>query len=45
VINYEIEYYGKTDKDNTLWEGLFDANGRLIEKRSVNLKLTDNLDY
>ncbi|AFU70190.1 hypothetical protein P700755_003591 [Psychroflexus torquis ATCC 700755] len=45
VINYEIEYYGKTDKDNTLWEGLFDANGRLIEKRSINLKLTDNLDY
>ena len=45
VINYEIEYYGRTDKDNTLWEGLFDANGRLIKKRSVNLKLTDNLDY
>lgn len=45
VINYEIEYYGKTDKDNTLWEGLFDAEGKLIEKRSINLKLTDNLDY
>ena len=45
VINYEIEYYGKTDKNNTLWEGLFDSNGKLIEKRSVKLKLTDNLDY
>ena len=44
-INYEIEYYGKTDTEDELWEGLFDQNGKLITKRIVKIKNTDNLDY
>lgn len=45
TISYEIEYYGKSDTEDELWEGLFDAEGFLIEKRIINLKATDNLDY
>lgn len=45
VINYEIEFYGKNDKENELWEGLFSAEGKLIERRKIKLKATDNLDY
>jgi hypothetical protein len=44
-IQYEIEFYGKTETKDELWEGLFDNKGRLIEKRIVKLKATDNLDY
>jgi len=44
-ISYEIEYYGKTDTQNELWEGLFDQDGKLIVKRIVKIKNTDNLDY
>lgn len=45
TVNYEIEYYGKTDDEYELWEGLFDADGNLIRKRVVVIKATDNLDY
>lgn len=45
TINYEIEYYGRSDHEDELWEGLFDEKGRLIKKRIINLKATDNLDY
>lgn len=44
-INYEIEFYGRNDVENELWEGLFNANGELIERRKIKLKATDNLDY
>lgn len=45
VVNYEIEFYGKNDVENELWEGLFDAKGILTERRKIKLKATDNLDY
>ncbi|MBZ9628623.1 hypothetical protein LB456_10730 [Psychroflexus sp. CAK57W] len=45
TINYEIEFYGKSDTEDELWEGLFDAKGTFLEKRVINLKATDNLDY
>lgn len=45
TVSYEIEFYGKTDTEDELWEALFDAEGVLIKKRIVNLKATDNLDY
>jgi hypothetical protein len=45
TIHYEIEFYGKSDTDDELWEGLFDSKGKLLEKRIVKLKATDNLDY
>lgn len=44
-IKYEIEFYGKNEDANELWEGLFDQDGKLLEKRIVNIKATDNLDY
>ena len=45
TINYEIEYYGKTDSEDELWEGIFNENGMFLEKRVVKIKATDNLDY
>lgn len=45
TINYEIEYYGKSETEDELWEALFNDEGVLIEKRIVNLRATDNLDY
>ncbi len=45
TISYEIEFYGKSVTEDELWEGLFDAKGILLEKRVINLKATDNLDY
>lgn len=45
TINYEIEYYGKSDSDDELWEGIFDENGIFLSKRVVKIKATDNLDY
>lgn len=44
-INYEIEFHGKNDQDDQLWEGLFNASGNIVELRKINLKATDNLDY
>lgn len=44
-INYEIEFYGKNEYENQLWEGLFEVGGQLIELRKIKLKATDNLDY
>lgn len=45
TINYEIEFYGKNDNEDELWEGLFNSEGVLIERRLIKLKSTDNLDY
>lgn len=45
TINYEIEYYGKSDSEDELWEGIFNENGKFLEKRVVKIKATDNLDY
>lgn len=45
TINYEIEYYGKSDSEDELWEGIFDEKGIFLSKRVVKIKNTDNLDY
>lgn len=45
TITYEIEYYGKSDTEDELWEGIFDEEGIFLEKRVVKIKATDNLDY
>lgn len=45
IINYEIEFHGKNEQEDELWEGLFDEEGKLIELRKIYLKATDNLDY
>jgi len=43
--SYEIEFYGKNDIHDELWEGLFDAEGRLLKKRIVKLIPNDNLNF
>lgn len=45
TIKYEIVYFGKTDKTNTLWEGLFDENGNFLSKLKVVLPTIDNLTF
>jgi hypothetical protein len=42
---YEVEFYGKNDRSNALWEGLFDNQGQLLERRRIVLRPTDNLVY
>ena len=45
TVRYEIEYYGKSDDQEEVWEGLFDAQGEFIQKRRIVLRPTDNLLY
>ncbi|MEX2589011.1 MAG: hypothetical protein WD334_02325 [Chitinophagales bacterium] len=45
TIQYEIEFYGNDDNEKTLWEGLFDEKGKLLEKRKITLNPADNLSY
>ena len=42
---YEVEFYGRDKQGKALWEGLFDDTGRLLRKRRVVLRPTDNLTY
>jgi len=45
LIRYEIEFYGKTATRKELYEGLFDADGHLINRRVMKLRPTNNLIY
>lgn len=45
TIHYELEFYGKNDALDELWEGLFDEEGSMLEKRVIRLRPTDNLDF
>ena len=45
TIRYEIEFYGKNEQEDAMWEGLFDQGGNLIERREIILRPTDNLLY
>lgn len=42
---YELEFYGKNDKDKKIWEGLFDAEGKLISLRKIDLRPTTSLNF
>jgi len=42
---YEIEFHGRTEERNELWEGLFDGAGQLIQKRAIQLRAADNLSF
>jgi hypothetical protein len=44
-IRYEIEYYGKNEEQDNLWEGLFDDEGKFIQKRKMIIRPTDNLNF
>jgi len=45
VEYYEIEFHGKNDKENELWEAQFDAKGILLNLRKIVQKSHDNLSY
>lgn len=45
TIRYELEYYGKNESADELWEGLFDTDGFLLQERVVKLRPTDNLNF
>lgn len=45
TYRYEVEFYGKNDQSKALWEGLFDDQGQLLQRRKIVLRPTDNLNY
>lgn len=45
TLNLEVEYRGQTETEDVLWEGLFDASGRLLQKRKIILGNLNNLSY
>lgn len=45
TVRYEIEFQGKTEDQNELWEGLFDEKGNLLRRRKIVLRPTDNFNY
>lgn len=45
VIHYEIEFRGRNDLKNALWEGLFDAKGEMVSQREIIVKPAENLSY
>lgn len=44
-LRYEVVFKALIGKQHTLWEGLFDLEGKLLSKRRIALRPTDNLDY
>lgn len=45
TTNYEIEFFGKTKAAYELYEGLFNDQGQLIERRVIKLPSSDILKY
>lgn len=45
TIMYEIEYFGRQNGKNNIWEGHFDKQGNFIKKRAIELRSTDVLNY
>lgn len=45
TLRYEIEYRGKTSDYDKLWEGLFDQQGNLIQKKEIILPANFNVEY
>lgn len=45
TTNYEIEFFGKTEEENEMWEGLFDSQGKLLKCRKIELGNVDNLQF
>jgi hypothetical protein len=44
-VRYEIEFYGKNELEDELWEGLFEQSGELIQRKKIVLRPMDNLLY
>jgi hypothetical protein len=45
AIRYEIEYHGKSETENELWEGLFNSEGNPEKVRKIILAPTNNLEF
>ena len=45
TVRFEIEFYGKNQKEDEMWEGLFSDEGELLKRRKIILRPTDNLTY
>lgn len=45
TTRYEIEYYGKSESRDELWEGLFDARGKMLQQRVIILRPANNLNF
>jgi hypothetical protein len=44
-VFYEIEFHGKTETENELWEGLFDSQGIHIQTRKIVRNPSNNLEF
>lgn len=44
-VRYEVVFKALIDGQHTFWEGLFDQEGKLLQRRKVSLRPTDNLDF
>ena len=45
TIRYEIVFRAQIDGVTGKWEGLFDQNGTLLEKRKIYTRPSDNFDF
>ena len=45
VIKYEVEFYGKKANDKKFWEGLFDRDGNILNRREIIIPPSNNLFY
>jgi hypothetical protein len=45
IVHFEIEYRGRNESKNALWEGLFDAKGEMVSQREIIVKPAENLSY
>lgn len=44
-VNYEIEFHGKTEQENELWEGLFNSEGKLMQLKRIQQNPKTNLEF
>jgi hypothetical protein len=42
---FELEYHGKDEEENALWESLFDSEGQHISRRRIIVRPVDNINY
>jgi hypothetical protein len=45
ITVWEIEFHGRTETENELWEGLFAGGGSLLQIRKIIQSPTNNLEF
>jgi hypothetical protein len=45
VIKYEVEFYGKEANNKKFWEGLFDKDGNILNRREIIITPSNNLFF